>query len=137
MLVQDYVHDSAFVRYDIEKQGRAAWADSVVVNGQGHDPATGTGSYFNTTVTKGKKHVFRLVNGSAGTHYVFSIDGHNFTVIESDLVPIQPYTTTSLNIGIGEFKSSRSLVAAHRCYWRMGESYKSALTKNTLQASDT
>lgn len=67
----------------------------------GHDPLTGTGRYFNMTFTKGKRHVLRLINGSAGTSYIFSIDGHNMTVIESDLVPIEPYVTTSLSIGIG------------------------------------
>ncbi|KAF3765652.1 hypothetical protein M406DRAFT_339052 [Cryphonectria parasitica EP155] len=103
ILIQDYVHDSAFVRYQAEiTPGSIAYADSIVVNGTGHDPATGTGAYFNTTFTKGKKHVLRLINGSSGTHYIFSIDGHNFTVIETDLVPIEPYTTTSLSIGIGQ-----------------------------------
>lgn len=105
VLIQDYVHDSAFVRYDQEinpAPGSFARADSVVVNGQGHDPVTGTGSYFETRFTPGKKHVLRLINGAAGTAFVFSIDNHNLTVIESDFVPIEPYTTTSLNIGIGE-----------------------------------
>ncbi|CAN8103940.1 unnamed protein product [Discula destructiva] len=102
VLIQDYVHDSAFVRYDVEIAGGLAYADSLVVNGVGHDPLTGTGSYFNTTVTKGKKHVLRLINGSAGTHYIFSIDNHTMTVMENDLVPIQPYKTTSLSIGIGQ-----------------------------------
>lgn len=73
-----------------------------MVNGAGHDPLTGTGSYFNTTFTKGKKHVLKLINGSAGTHYIFSIDGHNMTVIQNDLVPIRPYTTSSLSLCIGK-----------------------------------
>lgn len=110
VLVQDYVHDSSFVRYQEEispDPGSFARADSIVVNGVGHDPVTGTGSYFNTTFTKGKKHVLRLINGSAGTHYIFSIDNHNFTVVENDLVPIEPYTATSLRIGIGESRAQR------------------------------
>lgn len=100
------MHDSAFVRYDEETNpspGSFARADSVVVNGKGHDPLTGKGSYFETSFTQGKKHVLRLINGAAGTAFVFSIDNHNLTIIESDFVPIEPYTTTSLNIGIGEF----------------------------------
>lgn len=105
MLIQDYVHDSAFVRYDEEISpipGSFARADSIVVNGKGHNPSTGTGSYFETTFTKKKKHILRLINGSAGTNYIFSIDNHTMTVIESDLVPIEPYNTTSLSIGIGK-----------------------------------
>lgn len=112
ILVQDYVHDSSFIRYQEEiTPGSFARADSIVVNGVGHDPITGTGSYFNTTFTKGKKHVIRLINGSAGTHYIFSIDGHNITVIENDLVPIEPYTTTSLSIGIGKCCLEECLIA--------------------------
>lgn len=108
-MIQDYVHDSSFVRYleEIDPTGSFARADSIVVNGVGHDPVTGTGSYFNTTFTKGKKHVLRLINGSAGTHFIFSIDNHNFTVVENDLVPIEPYVTTSLRIGIGEYYRKR------------------------------
>lgn len=109
VLIQDYVHDSAFVRYDVEIAGGLAYADSLVVNGVGHDPLTGTGSYFNTTFTKGKKHLLRLINGSAGTHYIFSIDGHNLTVVENDLVPIKPYNTTSLSIGIGKSQGGSKL----------------------------
>jgi FtsP/CotA-like multicopper oxidase with cupredoxin domain len=101
ILIQDYVHDSAFVRYDMEKTAFAE-ADSIVVNGTGHDPKTGTGAYFETSFTRGKKHLLRLINGSAGTHYIFSIDNHNMTVIANDLVPIEPYNTSSLSIGIGE-----------------------------------
>lgn len=82
--------------------GNFSKADSVVVNGKGHDPSTNTGSYFETSFTQGKKHVLRLVNGAAGTSFIFSIDNHNLTVIESDLVPIEPYTTTSLKINIGK-----------------------------------
>lgn len=105
VLIQDYVHDSAFVRYDeeINPAPRSfARADSIVVNGKGHDPSTNTGSYFETSFTQGKKHVLKLINGAAGTSFVFSIDNHNLTVIQTDLVPIEPYTTTSLKIGIGK-----------------------------------
>lgn len=35
-------------------------------------------------------------------HFKFSIDNHTMTVIEADLVPIVPYTTTTLNIGMGQ-----------------------------------
>ena len=34
--------------------------------------------------------------------FSFRIDGHTMTVIASDLVPIVPYTTEWLNIGIGK-----------------------------------
>lgn len=43
----------------------------------------------------------RLINTSTDTTYVFAIDNHNFTVVESDLVSVQPYVTDHLAIGIG------------------------------------
>lgn len=82
--------------------GSFARADSIVVNGHGHDPLTGNGTYFETTFAPKKKHVLRLINGSGGTHFIFSIDNHTMTVIENDLVPIEPYNTTALSIGIGQ-----------------------------------
>lgn len=104
VMVQDYVHETAFIAFQREKTANDfARADSIVVNGQGHDPATGTGSYFDVKLTPGKKHLIRLINSSAGTTFVVSIDGHTMKVIANDLVAIEPFETTSLRIGIGTF----------------------------------
>jgi hypothetical protein len=54
------------------------------------------------TDLKGKRYLLRLINTSTDTAFVFSIDNHNLTVIESDFVPIKPYTNTSVLIGIGK-----------------------------------
>jgi FtsP/CotA-like multicopper oxidase with cupredoxin domain len=32
----------------------------------------------------------------------FTIDGHNFTVIANDFVPINPYTTDVITLGVGQ-----------------------------------
>lgn len=50
----------------------------------------------------GSRTRLRLVNTALDTHFRFTIDGHNLTVIAADLVPIQPYSTDTLNIGIGQ-----------------------------------
>lgn len=111
VLIQDYVHQTAFNAYQLEKQPmNLARADSIVLNGIGHDPATGTGSYFNGKLTPGKKHRIRIVNSSAGLTFVFSIDNHPFQVIATDLVAITPYTTTSLRVGIGECLHNNAIV---------------------------
>lgn len=39
---------------------------------------------------------------AADTHYKFTIDNHNLTVIAADFVPINPYTTDIVNIAIGQ-----------------------------------
>lgn len=61
-----------------------------------------TGSRFETTWETGKSHRLRLVNGAIDTHFKFSVDNHTMTVIANDLVPIVPYNTTVLNIGMGK-----------------------------------
>jgi FtsP/CotA-like multicopper oxidase with cupredoxin domain len=42
------------------------------------------------------------VNGAIDTHFKFMIDNHTMTVIAMDLVPITPYETTVLSIGMGQ-----------------------------------
>ena len=50
----------------------------------------------------GKTHRLRLINsGSEGTQQ-FRIDGHNLTVIANDFVPVNPYTVSSVTLGIGQ-----------------------------------
>ena len=48
------------------------------------------------------RYLLRLINTSVDTTFVFSIDNHYLTVIESDFVPIEHYRNTSVLIGIGE-----------------------------------
>lgn len=51
---------------------------------------------------QGKKYLFRLINTSVDTTFVFSIDNHNLTVITTDFVPIRPYITDHVVIAIGK-----------------------------------
>lgn len=50
----------------------------------------------------GKKHRLRLINSGAEGIQRFTIDGHNMTVIANDFVPIKPYTTNVVTLGIGQ-----------------------------------
>ncbi|KAI9688965.1 MAG: hypothetical protein M1822_000702 [Bathelium mastoideum] len=50
----------------------------------------------------GKSMRLRLVNHGAEAGQKFSIDNHNFQVIANDFVPIVPYTTNSITLGIGQ-----------------------------------
>lgn len=61
-----------------------------------------TGSRFSTTFSAGTKYRIRLVNGAADTHFRFTIDNHTMEVISTDFVPIVPYNTTNLSIGMGQ-----------------------------------
>ncbi|KAL5346569.1 hypothetical protein ACLOAV_008276 [Pseudogymnoascus australis] len=50
----------------------------------------------------GKAHRLRLINsGSDGTQK-FTIDGHTMTVIANDYVPVHPYETDVITLGVGQ-----------------------------------
>lgn len=52
--------------------------------------------------TTGKIHRLRLINAGAEGIQRFSIDGHTMTVMANDFVPIKPYTTNVVTLGIGQ-----------------------------------
>ena len=103
VMMSDWLHETAFIVYGVEMAGGIPAADSIVVNGHGHynNSGTITGSYFETYLTRNKKHILRLINGSAGSSFIFAIDDHNLTVISNDLVAIEPFNVSQLFIGIG------------------------------------
>lgn len=49
---------------------------------------------------KGKVHRLRLINAGAEGLQRFSIDGHTLTVIANDFVPVKPYTTKVVTLGV-------------------------------------
>ena len=51
---------------------------------------------------QGKKYLLRLINTSVDSTMVFAIDNHEITVMSSDFVPIVPYKTDKVLIGIGK-----------------------------------
>lgn len=79
-------------------------ADNLLVNGS--MTSSSGGQYAVTTLTPGKTHRLRLVNTGINNWVHVGIDGHPFTVIAADFVPIEPFEATSLNIAVG--KSRRS-----------------------------
>ncbi|KAF2248064.1 multicopper oxidase [Trematosphaeria pertusa] len=60
------------------------------------------GYRFNVSFTSDTSYRMRLVNAAVDTHFKFMIDNHTMQVIASDLVPIEPYNTTVLDIGMGQ-----------------------------------
>ncbi|KAJ9423222.1 multicopper oxidase-domain-containing protein [Fusarium oxysporum] len=51
---------------------------------------------------RGKVHRLRLINPSAEAIQRFSIDGHTMKVIANDFVPVQPYDTKVVTLGVGQ-----------------------------------
>lgn len=77
-------------------------ADSTLINGLGRQNSTPTGALSVVDVEYGKRYRFRLVSISCDPNFVFSIDGHTFTVIESDGVNAQPVVADSIQIFAGQ-----------------------------------
>ncbi|KAF2642709.1 hypothetical protein P280DRAFT_396548 [Massarina eburnea CBS 473.64] len=78
-------------------------ADTILINGTNMSPNNQTGAYSKTTgLVAGKKYRLRLINISVDNPLRVSLDGHPFTVITSDLVPIKPWTTNWILIAIGQ-----------------------------------
>jgi FtsP/CotA-like multicopper oxidase with cupredoxin domain len=109
VFVNDWWHESAFVEYHTEQVDgpSAAGAPTGLVNGL--NKYDGAGAYFNMSFTKGDTHRIRLINSAVDTHFKVMIDDHNMTVMAADFVPIRPYATQVLSIGIGTSMMSSNL----------------------------
>jgi FtsP/CotA-like multicopper oxidase with cupredoxin domain len=77
-------------------------ADNGLINGTNVGINGTGGSYAKVFIEAGKKYRLRLVNTAVDNHFRVSLDGHAFTVIQSDFVPIVPYDTNWLFLAIGE-----------------------------------
>lgn len=75
-------------------------ADNGLINGT--MVSNSGGAYGRTILQPGKHHLLRLINTSVDNHFMVSIDGHQLLIIAADFVPIQPYNTTWLFVGIGQ-----------------------------------
>ena len=83
---------------------------SIVLNGRGNITRF-SGKNISTTIIPDtyhvtfeprKRYLLRIINTAFETGFRFSIDGHKFDVVQNDLVPIEPYTTNSIVVHIGQ-----------------------------------
>lgn len=95
----DWFHEPVFEILASQPQAPPT-SQSILVNGSA--VYNGQGSYSKTTLTPGKKHLLRLVNTGINEYLHVSLDNHPFTVVASDFVPVQPFTTTELVLGVGQ-----------------------------------
>ncbi len=61
--------------------------------------------------TTGKTHRLRLINPSAEAMQRFTIDNHTMTIIANDFVPVKPYKTNVVTLGV----SSVIVESQHPC----------------------
>ncbi|KAF2836031.1 multicopper oxidase [Patellaria atrata CBS 101060] len=65
-------------------------------------PCTQLSEFSTFKFTSGKKHRLRLMNTGAEAIHHFSIDGHNMTIIANDFIPVEPYETRFVSLGVGQ-----------------------------------
>jgi FtsP/CotA-like multicopper oxidase with cupredoxin domain len=108
LFLADWTHETVDGLWDYAQTAQPT-LDTGLINGTNVYNNSGvlTGYYFNTSFVSGTSYRIRLVNSAIDSFFKFSIDNHTFTVIENDWVPIEPYTTDVISIGIGEYSNPR------------------------------
>ncbi|KAK2053050.1 multicopper oxidase [Colletotrichum caudatum] len=106
LFLNDWDHQTVDELYYSAQAEGPPTLDNGLINGTnvyGDDgSASQTGHRYNVTWTSGTSYRIRLVNAAVDTHWKFMIDNHTMTVIASDLVPVTPFTTNILNLGMGQ-----------------------------------
>ncbi|KAF5360146.1 hypothetical protein D9758_011342 [Tetrapyrgos nigripes] len=73
-------------------------SNSTLINGIGRFPGGPAVPLAVVNVEQGKRYRMRLISMSCDPNYVFSIDGHNLTVIEADGINTEPVTVNAIQI---------------------------------------
>ncbi|WYZ45663.1 hypothetical protein EsH8_VIII_000979 [Colletotrichum jinshuiense] len=106
LFLNDWDHQTVDELYSTAETSGPPTLDNGLINGTNvygdDDDTSQTGYRYNVTWVSGTSYRMRLVNAAVDTHWKFSIDNHTMQVIASDLVPIVPYDTTVLDIGMGQ-----------------------------------
>lgn len=101
LFLNDWSYQTASQEYSYTQYIGPPTADTGLINGTVMNSST-LGAYFEQTVESGSSYLLRLVNGAADTMFDFSIDNHTLTVMAADFVPIVPYETDVVAIGMGQ-----------------------------------
>ncbi|RMZ88167.1 hypothetical protein DV736_g4611, partial [Chaetothyriales sp. CBS 134916] len=115
ILLSDYYHrDYYSILKDVmgtDLSKIAPLSDNNLINGKGifncssladNSTCTPNAGLSKFKFRSGKTYLLRLINPSTEAVQRFSIDGHALTVIAYDFVPIVPYTTQVVTLGVGQ-----------------------------------
>jgi len=72
-----------------------------------------TAIYSTFAFTSGQNHLLRLVNTGSNAVQKFAIDGHVMQVISNDYMPITPYNTSMIALGVDNVRTLSSTVQAN------------------------
>jgi FtsP/CotA-like multicopper oxidase with cupredoxin domain len=102
LVVQDWFHETTFQKEYGALHAGPPSAENYLLNGINEAVDGKSGSRFKLTFEKGKKYLLRLINTSTDNFFKVHLDGHKFTVISNDFVPIKPYVTDWVPLGVGQ-----------------------------------
>ncbi|OJJ97695.1 multicopper oxidase [Aspergillus aculeatus ATCC 16872] len=113
LFLQDWSHTPSYIDWTAkEKYGITKSQNNLLINGTNtfdclsSDSAdancVGGGRKFEAVFEPGKKYRLRLINVAVDSQFQFSIDGHTLTVISTDFVPIDPYSTDNVLINVAQ-----------------------------------
>ncbi|KIW07853.1 uncharacterized protein PV09_01768 [Verruconis gallopava] len=109
VFINDWYHADYYSLVETTMAGGLPLSDNILINGKMNYPCDNTTAVCTANAgiskfqfTPGKKYRMRLINPSAEAILKFHIDGHNLTVIANDFVPIVPYTTNVVTVGVGQ-----------------------------------
>ncbi|PNH71988.1 hypothetical protein VD0001_g5571 [Verticillium dahliae] len=105
VFLNDWDHQTVDELYAVAQTNGPPMLDNGLINGTNvygdDDDASQTGNRLTIPFTTGTSYRMRLVNAAVDTHWKFSIDNHTLTVIAADLVPVEPYVTTMVDLTMG------------------------------------
>jgi hypothetical protein len=111
----DWNHRSVFEDWPIMlNKGTAPEMTNILMNGTGQFGWGPQPKKYALWFKPGKRHMLILINTSVDTTFVFSIDNHKLEVIEMDFVPIVPYETDHIKVGIGTYLHCCSINRTNR-----------------------
>jgi FtsP/CotA-like multicopper oxidase with cupredoxin domain len=102
LFLTDFSYQTADELYSFAESVGPPQMDTGLINGTNVGNNGTTGKRFEKTFVKGKKYLLRIVNSAIDSLFKLSLDNHTLTVISTDFVPIQPYQTDVLSIGIAQ-----------------------------------
>jgi FtsP/CotA-like multicopper oxidase with cupredoxin domain len=109
VLVSDHFHQDYFTLIEGVMAAKFPPSNNNLINGKMNYPCENTTLPCtpNAGISKfrfqsGKKHLLRIINTSAEGTEKFSIDNHTLTVIANDFIPIVPYTTNVVTLGVAQ-----------------------------------
>ncbi|KAH6664856.1 laccase-1 precursor [Halenospora varia] len=98
--ITDHFHKPIYQVGVASEHGGPPKGEAALINGT--MLANGLGAYANVTVTANKTYRLRIINTSVDNGWKFSLDGHPFTVIQADFVPIKSFKTNWIFVAIGQ-----------------------------------